>query len=173
MLNMIFLLRSILRLVYGLACDLFWRTLHVHLKRIGILLFWDGVSLCVHVCECVWVCTLSHVWLFDPMDCSPPGSSVHRILQARILEWVAIPFSILLPSIFPSIRVFSSESVLHIRWPEYWSLASASVLPVYIQGWFPLGLIFGVDWGNQSMNSDYILIKSLQPSDSFKISISY
>ena len=28
-----------------------------------------------------------------PMDCSPPGSSVHRILQARILEWVAMPFS--------------------------------------------------------------------------------
>ena len=27
------------------------------------------------------------------MDCSPPGSSVHGILQARILEWVAIPFS--------------------------------------------------------------------------------
>ena len=31
--------------------------------------------------------------LYDSMDCSPPGSSVHRILQARILEWVAIPFS--------------------------------------------------------------------------------
>ena len=31
--------------------------------------------------------------LCDPMDCSPPGSSVHRILQARILEWVAISFS--------------------------------------------------------------------------------
>ena len=29
----------------------------------------------------------------DPMDCTPPGSSVHGILQARILEWVAIPFS--------------------------------------------------------------------------------
>ena len=29
----------------------------------------------------------------DPMDCSPPGSSVHGILQARKLEWVAIPFS--------------------------------------------------------------------------------
>ena len=29
----------------------------------------------------------------DPMDCSPPGSSIHGILQARILEWVAIPFS--------------------------------------------------------------------------------
>ena len=34
------------------------------------------------------------IWLFrDPMDCSPPGSSVHGILQARILEWVAILFS--------------------------------------------------------------------------------
>ena len=31
--------------------------------------------------------------LYDPIDCSPPGFAVHRILQARILEWVAIPFS--------------------------------------------------------------------------------
>ena len=31
--------------------------------------------------------------LCNPMDCSPPGSSVHGILQARILEWVAMPFS--------------------------------------------------------------------------------
>ena len=31
--------------------------------------------------------------LCDPMDCSPPGSSVHGILQTRILEWAAIPFS--------------------------------------------------------------------------------
>ena len=31
--------------------------------------------------------------LCDPIDCSPPDSSVHGILQARILEWVAIPFS--------------------------------------------------------------------------------
>ena len=31
--------------------------------------------------------------LCDPMDCSPPGSSVHGILQARTLEWIAIPFS--------------------------------------------------------------------------------
>ena len=31
--------------------------------------------------------------LCDPMDCSPPGSSVHGIFQARIMEWVAISFS--------------------------------------------------------------------------------
>ena len=36
---------------------------------------------------------LSHVRLCDPMDCSLPGSSVHGILQARVLEWVAISFS--------------------------------------------------------------------------------
>ena len=36
--------------------------------------------------------------LCDPVDCSPPGSSVHGILQARILEWVAIPFSRDLPN---------------------------------------------------------------------------
>ena len=41
----------------------------------------------------VKVKSLSRVRLCDPMDCSPPGSSVHGILQARILEWVAISFS--------------------------------------------------------------------------------
>ena len=35
----------------------------------------------------------SHVRLCDPTDCSPPGSSVHGILQVRILEWLAMPFS--------------------------------------------------------------------------------
>ena len=37
--------------------------------------------------------TQSCLTLCNPMDCSPPGSSVHGILQARILEWVAISFS--------------------------------------------------------------------------------
>ena len=35
----------------------------------------------------------SYLTLCDPIDCSLPGSCVHRILQARILEWVAVPFS--------------------------------------------------------------------------------
>ena len=68
--------------------------------------------------------------LCDPMDCSPPGSSIHGIFQARVLEWGAIAFSVvmlynhlilccllpLLPSVFPSIKVYSNESVLHIGW---------------------------------------------------------
>ena len=36
--------------------------------------------------------SLSRFRLCDPVDCSPPGSSVHGILQARILEWVAVSF---------------------------------------------------------------------------------
>ena len=40
---------------------------------------------------------------------------------------------LLLPSVFASIRVFSSESILRIRWPKYWSLASTSVFPMNIQ----------------------------------------
>ena len=95
--------------------------------------------------------------LSDPMDCSPPGSSVHGIFQARVLEWGAIAFSeaslsitnfwslpkpmsiesvmpsnhlilchplLLLPSIFPSIMVFSNES------ERIGTSASASVLPM-------------------------------------------
>ena len=36
--------------------------------------------------------TQSCLTLWGPMDCNPPGSSVHEIFQARILEWIAIPF---------------------------------------------------------------------------------
>ena len=47
---------------------------------------------------------------------------------------------LLLPSIFPSIMVFSNESVLYIRWPQYWrSETETLVLPMNIQDWFPLG----------------------------------
>ena len=50
---------------------------------------------------------------------------------------------LLLPLVFPSIRVFSSGSVLCIRWPQYWSF---SISPsMNIQNWFPLGLYMGKD----------------------------
>ena len=42
-----------------------------------------------------WWCSVTHSWLTvgNPMDCRPPGSSVHGNLQARVLGWVPIPFS--------------------------------------------------------------------------------
>ena len=54
--------------------------------------------MCVCVCVCVCVCARAGArcpvpTLCNPMDCSPPGSSLHGISQARILEWVAISFS--------------------------------------------------------------------------------
>jgi len=165
--------------------------------------------------------------LCHPMDCSPPGSSVHGILQAGILEWVAIPFSkgsswpgiesgspmlqldslpseppesgsvqfssvqslsrvrlfatpwiaacqaslsitnswssprlmsiesvmpsshlilchplLLLPPTPPSIRVFSNESTLLMRWPKYWSF-SFSIIP---SKEIPGLISFRMDW---------------------------
>ena len=51
--------------------------------------------------------------LYDPMGCSPPGSSVHAILQARILQWVAIPFSRDLPDpgIEPGSPALQADSI--------------------------------------------------------------
>ena len=68
---------------------------------------------------------LSRVWLCDPMDCSTPGLPVHHQLPEPTqthVHWVGHPL-LLLPSIFPSIRVFSNESALHITWPKYWSFS--------------------------------------------------
>ena len=53
---------------------------------------------------------------------------------------------LLLPSIFPSIRVFSNELTLHIRCQSIGASASASVMPVNIQGRFPLRLIGLISW---------------------------
>ena len=50
-----------------------------------LLCLWKAVEHAKSVQSCLTLC--------DPMDCSPPGSSVHVISQARILEWVAISFS--------------------------------------------------------------------------------
>ena len=58
----------------------------------------------------------------------------------------------LLPSIFPSIRVFSNESVLRIRWPSIGASASASVLPVNIQDWFPVGLTGWISFQSKELS---------------------
>ena len=72
--------------------------------------------------------SVSHVWLCDPMNCSTPGLAVHHHLpeftQTHV-HWVNNAIQPLtspyFPALFPSIRVFSNESALGIRWPKYWS----------------------------------------------------
>ena len=89
--------------------------------------------------------------LCSPMDCSTPGFPVHHQLPKLAQTHVhqvgdaiqpSHPLSSPspLPLIFPSIKVFPNESVLHIRWPNIGVSVSASVLPMNIQYWFPWGL---------------------------------
>ena len=72
---------------------------------------------------------------------------------------------LLLPSIFPSVRVFSSETVLRIRWPNYSISASAPVLPMNIQDWSPLGWIGWISLAVQGT------LKSLLQHHSSKASV--
>ena len=120
---------------------------HFKLCNIGIIkssfLFWKRgwsqslwleahklqFSSVAHLCP-----TLCH-----PMDCRAPGFPVHHQLpeftHTHVHELV-MPSNhlllcrplLLLPSIFPSIRIFSNESALHLRWPKYWSF-SFSISP--------------------------------------------
>ena len=60
---------------------------------------------------------------------------------------------LLLPSIFPSTRVFSNESVLQIRWPSIRHSASTSVLPMDTQDWAPLGWTGLISWQSKRLKS--------------------
>ena len=91
--------------------------------------------------------------LYDPMDCSTPGLSVHpssqSLLKLMSIELVMPSNNLILclplllpPSVLPSIRVFSNESALLIRWPQYWGF-SFSISPSNEYS----GLIFfRMDW---------------------------
>ena len=59
--------------------------------------------------------------LCDPMNRSTPGLPVHH--QLPEFTQTCLHCLLLLPSIFPSIRVFSNESTLRMRWPKYWSFS--------------------------------------------------
>ena len=67
--------------------------------------------------------------LCNPMDCTTPGLPVHHQLPMSMESVMPSNHLILchplllLPLIFPSIRDFSNESVLYIRWPKYWSFS--------------------------------------------------
>ena len=86
--------------------------------------------------------------LCDPMDCSTPLSITNSwsLLKLMSVELV-MPSNhlilcrpvLLLPSIIPSIRVFSNESALHIRWPKYWSFSFNISPSNEYSDWFPLG----------------------------------
>ena len=97
--------------------DRWWATVHGVTKELTCLQFSSVAQSCLNLC--------------NPMDCSTPGFPVHHQLPEPTQTHVhcvgdAIHLMLfypllLLPSIFPSIRIFSKESSLCIKWPKYWS----------------------------------------------------
>ena len=95
---------------------------------------------------------LSYPALCDPMICSMPGFPVlHYLLELAQshVHWdgdaiyhLILCHPLLLPSIFPSIRVFSSQSVLRIKWPSYWNF-SFSISP---SNEYSVLISFRIDW---------------------------
>ena len=87
----------------------------------SLLYFYIVLSI---VCLSVFVCAQSCLTLCKPMDSSPPGSSLHGILQARILEWVAISFSRgssqlrnqPMSSVSPSLQALKADSLPLSPW---------------------------------------------------------
>ena len=96
----------------------------------------------------------SHPTICNPMNHSTPGLPVHHQLlepSQTHVHWVCDEPSnhlilchplLLLPSVFPSIRVFSNKSVIHIRWRKYWSF-SCSISP---SNEYSVLLPFRIDW---------------------------
>ena len=99
--------------------------------------------------------SLSHVWLFVTPWTAAHQASLSITNSQSLLKLMSIESVMpsnhlilcrplfLLSSVFPSIRVFSSESVLHIRWPKYWNFSFSLSPSMNIQDWFPLGR---TDW---------------------------
>ena len=89
-----------------------------------------------------------------PMDCSTPGFSVlHRLLEFAqthvhcvddAIHHLVLYCPLLLPSMFPSIRVFSNESALSIRWPKYWSFSFS--FSINLSNEYSVLIFFRMDW---------------------------
>ena len=136
-----------------------WKWLYINTFYICIFHLWKGNFL--HFIHENWgpyfiyqfsAVDQSRLTLCDPMDCSTPGFPVHQQLWELVQTYVHRVGDIRpshplwppspLPSIFPSITVFSNEPVLHIRWRRFWSF-SFSISPSNEYS----GLIsFRMDW---------------------------
>ena len=128
------------------------RSSHVAANGIISLFFWADDYSIVYIV--VVIQAVSSVWVFTTPWTVPHQASLSFPFSRSVLKCVSIESVmpptylilchplLLLPSIFPSIRVFSSESALHIRWPNYWSF-SFSISPSKDYS----GLIsFRIDW---------------------------
>ena len=124
---------------------------------------WYSVFSSVQFSHSLWPHRLQHVRL----PCSSPPWSLLKLMSIESVmpsNHLILCCSFLhLPSIFPSIRVFSNESVLHFRWPKYWSFSCISPSNKYS------GLIsFRMDWLDLAVQGT---LKSLLQQHSSKASV--
>ena len=119
-----------------------WLLLSGHVNC-GLFVFTDALTVAVQSLSCVrlfvtpWTAACQASLAFTVSWSLLKLTSIELVMPSNHL---ILSCPLLLPSIFPSIKVFSNESALRIRWPKYWSFSLKAVHPMNIQGWFPLGL---------------------------------
>ena len=120
----------------GWRCE---QSLHCLNLNSGSVQFSSVQSLsCVRLFATTWTAAYQASLFITNSQSPPKPMSIESMIPSNHLI-LCCPL-LLLPSILPSIRIFSNESALHIRWPKYWSFSFTLVLPMNIQDWFPLGL---------------------------------
>ena len=90
---------------------------------------------CVQLFATQWTAARQASLSFTNSRSLPKLMSIELVIPSNDL--ILCHLLLLPPSIFPSIRVFSNESALCIRWPKYWSFSFASVIPMNNQDWLP------------------------------------
>ena len=133
------------------STSIFWmNSLYIFISSV------QGLS-CVRLFGTLWTAALqaslsitNSQSLLKPMSIESVMPSNHLILCHPLL---------LLPSIFPNIRVSSNESILHIRWPKYWSFRLASVLTMNIQDWFPSAQTGWLSWLSKGLSRIFFKTK--------------
>ena len=132
---------SLLLFSKTLFCDGLKNKVWLSTQVLWHALFWATSS--VQLLSCVRLFAIHGPW-HSRLPCPFNSQTLLNLISIELVmpsnHLILCCPLLLRPSIFPSIRVFSNESVLHIRWPSIGASALASVLPVNIQAWFPLGL---------------------------------
>ena len=106
--------------------------------------FYLAVVIVVQSLSCVWYLVTQWIVASQALLSSTLSWNLLKFMSIELLmlyhHLILCYFFLHLPSVFPGIRIFSSESVLLLRWPKYWSSSFSISLSNEYSGWFPLKL---------------------------------
>ena len=135
----------------------------------------------IHILNIIVVQCLSHVRLFTTPWTAALQASLSFTISQSLLKFMStesvMPSNhlilchplLLLPSIFPSIRVFSNESALHIRWPKYWSFSFSISPSNEYSGFFS----FRIDWFDLAVQKESSSTPQFESISSLALSLLY